>query len=493
MLKKLITITCLALLFSSFSFAEKVNVKRLAESDWIIFETENFNILTDTEEERARELVHELENFKHFLSFILTFTQKPFPQKITVIAAKDIRTFKATGIPGTYAGIFTKGYGYSIFAQCDGFRPSSHSKTQYGRRTLFHELVHLFIHNSFSEPVIHPWFDEGMAQYFSTFTEENGRVIIGNMNAHKNRYNSIMEMCREHDNIDTESLFKTTVSELNIFNIKKRHGKFLDKFYARALITVHYMLSDNKRSDEFIQYLDFINNGVLIDKSFELAFKISFRELDNKINRYISEGKIGASRVNPGNDTLIFPDVNFIKHKVTKHDALSFLFLNIAVLPEKFLSNKNLNKMIRDIEKLYPDLVSDTLRHQVLEHSEDMYSLSRAANIYGKIKKYNKAVGLYEKALSVGAPDAFLLNNYAWLLVTMDDISMRNPERAIELADKAVSMEKTPDRLDTLAEAYYVKGSFQRAVETINEAFSMETGDIAYLKKQRRKFKKAVY
>jgi hypothetical protein len=53
-----------------------------------------------------------------------------------------------------------------------------------------------------------------------------------------------------------------------------------------------------------------------------------------------------------------------------------------------------------------------------------------------------------------------------------------------------VALNRSPGCLDTLSEAYYANGSFEKAVETINEAISLD-GDNEYLKKQLGKFMSA--
>jgi len=491
MFKKIIIIIGLIGLLPAVCFAGKVNVKRLHRANWIHFETDNFNVLTDAGEERALEMVRELENFKYFLSIILQYRQEPLSEKVYIVAAKDFRTFKSTGIPGVYSGIFTRGYGYIIFAQCDGFRSSSKGKNNTGRKTVFHELVHLLIHNSFSELEPPSWYDEGMALYLSTYMEKDGKAIIGDMGAHKNRFYSMIKMSREHENVDTESLLKTTRADLNIFNTNRRHGEFLDKFYARALIVVHYMLADINRTKQLSQYLNSLNKGISIDESFKHSFKITFSKLDNIINKYINGRHINVRTFNTGKGGIKFPDVKFKRHEITKRDALGFLLIYISILPEKILDDENFDKLINDVEKLYPGLVNNFIRQQLTESPENKLVHTRVGNIYGRMSRYSEAIDMYERALLLGDPDVFTLNNYAWLLVTMDDIKMRNPARAIELAERAVTMGRSPERLDTLAEAYYVYGSFQMAIKTINEAIAMGTGDNRYLKKQLKKFEKA--
>ena len=128
MIKKIIITIMLTGLLAPVCFAGRVNVKRLDKANWIHFESDNFNVLTDAEEEKALELVDELEDFRYFLSIILRYKQEPLSPKVSIVASKDIRTFKSTGIPGVYSGIFTKGYGYTIIAQCDGFTSSLNGK-----------------------------------------------------------------------------------------------------------------------------------------------------------------------------------------------------------------------------------------------------------------------------------------------------------------------------------------------------------------------------
>jgi len=148
MLKKIFIIIGLIALLPAVCIAGKVNVKRLNKMNWIYFETENFKVLTDAKEKTALEIVRELEHFKYFLSTILQYEQKPLSEKVIVVAAKNGSSFKSIGIPNNYGGLFLGGYGNSILARCDGFRFSSKGKGNLGRSIVFHELVHLFLHNS---------------------------------------------------------------------------------------------------------------------------------------------------------------------------------------------------------------------------------------------------------------------------------------------------------------------------------------------------------
>ena len=68
------------------------------------------------------------------------------------------------------------------------------------------------------------------------------------------------------------------------------------------------------------------------------------------------------------------------------------------------------------------------------------------------------------------------------------DERMRDRERALDLAKKAVALERSAVFLDTLAEAYYENGFVNEAVETIKEAISVATENRGYYEKQLAKF-----
>jgi tetratricopeptide (TPR) repeat protein len=73
-------------------------------------------------------------------------------------------------------------------------------------------------------------------------------------------------------------------------------------------------------------------------------------------------------------------------------------------------------------------------------------------------------------ALRPDWPEA--LNNQAWLLATIDDDRLRDPQRALELAEraKALSDYKMPMVLDTLAAAQAAAGQFEEAQQTAEQA-----------------------
>lgn len=83
----------------------------------------------------------------------------------------------------------------------------------------------------------------------------------------------------------------------------------------------------------------------------------------------------------------------------------------------------------------------------------------------GLPKSYAKAVEYYLKALAINPDDSLVLNNYAWMLTTCEDESLRSYPNAVELAERSVAIKADIHNLDTLAVAYEKNGQYAQAVE----------------------------
>ncbi len=341
---KIVVIIVLTVLLQVSCNAGEVNLTKLNKADWILLETESFYIITDAAENDAVKIACELENFKYFLSRILNYKQKPITQKVQIVAVMNDDLFNSTGIPENYSGIYLNENNNVIFANCNSFRNSSKRNRIPGRSAILHEIVHWFIHNTPYGRDIPPWFDEGIAIYFSTYIKINGKVFWGNIGSGSNIYPSKLKNLKRYSIINTESLFKTTRLDLNVFNTSMSHKEYLEAFYARSFLVVKYMLSDPERTKMLNQYLSLLQKGASIDESFKYAFSISFLSLDRKV-RYYLEGKSFRRESYLTEKTVMsFPEVKFVKHDLKKREAMKILITKISMLPENFLNGSSLKK-----------------------------------------------------------------------------------------------------------------------------------------------------
>lgn len=103
--------------------------------------------------------------------------------------------------------------------------------------------------------------------------------------------------------------------------------------------------------------------------------------------------------------------------------------------------------------------------------------LAYTALAQGNLSGTRQAAQWLARAAAQNHPRA--LNDYAWLLATSEFDEVRNGQQAVTLALQAVSRERSPSYLDTLAAAYAETGKFDRAVETQRQALELAAGEAA--------------
>jgi TPR repeat protein len=92
-----------------------------------------------------------------------------------------------------------------------------------------------------------------------------------------------------------------------------------------------------------------------------------------------------------------------------------------------------------------------------------------------------EAANWYRKAADQG--DSAAMNNLAFLLATSTDPNVRDPKKAVAVAQKLVEAKTgNPACLDTLATAYFEAGQLDKAAETERRALALKPDDPSYKK-----------
>jgi tetratricopeptide (TPR) repeat protein len=88
-----------------------------------------------------------------------------------------------------------------------------------------------------------------------------------------------------------------------------------------------------------------------------------------------------------------------------------------------------------------------------------------------ELKRWKEAEEALQKGLALAPESSVLLNDLAWLYATAE-APVRNPDKGVELGTKAaaITRNRQPTILDTLAEAYFAAGNRDKAVETERRA-----------------------
>ena len=133
-------------------------------------------------------------------------------------------------------------------------------------------------------------------------------------------------------------------------------------------------------------------------------------------------------------------------------------------------------------------MATQALTERLLTDPDNIALYQDFAMICHEMGEFEQATLTYEKIIAIDPGHSISLNNLAWILLTAPDEKIRNKDRALGLAERAVALERSPVYLDTLAEAYYQNGYMAEALKTIKEAIFMAKENREYYEKQLEKF-----
>ena len=105
----------------------------------------------------------------------------------------------------------------------------------------------------------------------------------------------------------------------------------------------------------------------------------------------------------------------------------------------------------------------------------------------------DRSLSAYSKALQLNPIDPEVLNNFAWLLLTSSDHTLRDPEKALLLARSAAELNPMPHVLDTLATAFWANGFIEEAIATERQALEKDTHQADFYRLQLERFKNEQY
>lgn len=118
--------------------------------------------------------------------------------------------------------------------------------------------------------------------------------------------------------------------------------------------------------------------------------------------------------------------------------------------------------------------------------NSDLYV--QVGDFYYDDRQYEKATVAYENVLKIDPVNVHALNNLAWLLATCPDKAFRNAPRALDLARRAVDLQKEAYILDTYAEALYLNNYKSQALAAAKQALKISTKRKQYYEDQVARF-----
>ncbi len=250
----------------------------LIKDNWTSVRSKSFFLAGNANEKDIRKAAVKLEQFRDVFSRLFPKAKIDSSVPTRVVVFKDKASFRPfmpvyQGKTSEVAGYFQPGQDVNYISLTAELRDS------HPYATVFHEFVHsLTNENTMKLPT---WFNEGLAEYYSTFevTDSDKKIWLGKVISNHVLY------LREKKFMPLSQLFTINTSAAD-YNEGDKRGVF----YAQSWALVHYLMlgADGKRRPQLSQFLSLLSRGVPQGEAFEQAFKTDYATMEKELRDYIN-------------------------------------------------------------------------------------------------------------------------------------------------------------------------------------------------------------
>jgi tetratricopeptide (TPR) repeat protein len=198
-------------------------------------------------------------------------------------------------------------------------------------------------------------------------------------------------------------------------------------------------------------------------------------DLDNAITRFETALQIrahnnGAPNYNSGTAVIENNLANLLAQKGRLAEAVDHYHNAMELRPGYGDPHLNLGNVLFEEGQLADAMAQWQMAHGTEPKDGRFHTALGDALLRAGLQR--DAISEYEYAARISAQDPLPRNKLAWLLATSSDTSIRDGNRALELANQAVNLSrrKDPNSVRTLAAAYAETGRFAEAEETARQA-----------------------
>jgi Flp pilus assembly protein TadD len=245
--------------------------QQLDLENWVSVRSSEFTLRSNAAPERAAEIALQLEQFRAAFAQLAPELELRSPVPTRILAFKDAASYEPfkTG---------TETRGTKILGQFISHRDGNYITLNADPRVLggfgviLHEYVHYLVTHNF--PGVPRWFNEGLAEYYSTFEVEGQYAVIGRpVERHLN-------WLRQRGRIDLAEVLDTPRAS------KPQMAEKAGHFYAVSWGLVHYLFSSGEElADRLAAFL--AESADDPSTAFEEIFETRLGDLEQELRRYL--------------------------------------------------------------------------------------------------------------------------------------------------------------------------------------------------------------
>jgi tetratricopeptide (TPR) repeat protein len=245
-----------------------------AKDNWISVRTKNFLLVGNDSEKEIREVGLKLEQFREVFTRLFPNMVFSTPVPTTVVVFKSHSSYGPFKPHANTAGYFQAGRDVNYITLTTELNSGDPFEV------IFHEYTHLLVNNTFKDAPL--WFNEGLAEYYSTFKMTDDRKValgtaIGNH----------VYLLRQSKMLPLRTLFEVDHKSPH-YNESKKQGIF----YAQSWALMHYLLIGKTGFvGPLAKFLELQNANVPLEEAFQQAFGMPFETMEKDLRNYIKQDR----------------------------------------------------------------------------------------------------------------------------------------------------------------------------------------------------------
>jgi hypothetical protein len=260
-------------------------------SPWLEIHSAHYTVITDAGERKGSEVALRFEQMRAVFATLLMKERLNEPVPLTILAFKSDKNYYQSaplkqGQPIDVPGFFLPGEDQN-FIVLNLFEAESW-------RAVAHEFAHLLL--NYNYPPVPGWFDEGLAEYFSSIRLNDKTYEIGsdpeltslftqdlleNQHEARNPPKSLTELLSGQVWLALPDLL-TMKHDTTTYNEGTHHTLF----YAQSWMTMHYLLHEKKLPETGV-YFDLVENQhVPVDQAIQKAYGVTPAQFDQAVKDY---------------------------------------------------------------------------------------------------------------------------------------------------------------------------------------------------------------
>ncbi len=250
---------------------------------WVRVDTEHFTLFSDASASRTSEIGLEMEKLRAVLELLQRSSSAGSPVPTSVFVFKSNSAL--TPYKPLYQGKPSGATGFFQGTDEGNFIALTASWNHDPRPVVYHEYLHDFLRRHF--PQQPTWYDEGLADFYSTFQASSKGARVGlPVDAHlwRLRTEAMLPLAR----------LLAVRNDSPEYNEQSRQGIF----YAESWALVHYLMRGNpRRTPQLGRFLVLLQEGKPQDEAFRAAFQADYATLQGELSRYVRQTSFSYRQV----------------------------------------------------------------------------------------------------------------------------------------------------------------------------------------------------